>query len=261
MVKRNRIALAALAVSALSTTPGLAMVYDWSWTRENAGFYGDLGGRINWAQSTYDTSSQTLSWRSNFGAVPGQPGLMPDGMTLALNGGFIATGNPGEMAHLYLDASHGDVHLNVFAYNGSDDVTSHRDGSVEDNVQAPDRIASSLLDASWVYGAERTLESDGTVTMGFTIDASAINAHVPLYPGVGPWTGMAYDSGIGIWFHPLAGSHTGYVDGYLTAESTFDHQGWFDVVGTAEPVPEPSAVALMSLGLAGGWLARRRRSA
>jgi len=260
MRTRTRAAVAALALSGLTASVSAAMVYDWSWTRAEGAFYSDLGGRINWAESTYDPVGQILSWRSNFGSVPGEPGLLTDGFTVALNAGFLPLGNPGEMAHLYVDASHGDVRLNAFGYNGNDDVTSHRDGSAASGVQEPDRIASSLLDGSWVLDAFRTVEGDGTATMGFTIDVSAINAHVPVYPGKGPWTGMAFGPEIGIWFHPLAGSHTAYVDGYLTPKSGFDHQGFFDIVGASQPVPEASTLALVSFGLIGGWFARRRRS-
>ena len=171
------------------------------------------------------------------------PELLTDGFTVALNEGFLPVGNPGEMAHLYFDASGDDVRINVFGYNGNDDVTSHLDGSPADGVQDPDRIVSSLVDDSFVLWTTSIDEADGTRTLGFSIDVSAINAHMPLYPGDGPYTGIQFGADIGVWFHPLAGSATAYEDGWLTGDTVFGAQGWFDTIESAEPVPEPLARA------------------
>lgn len=228
----------------------------WSWSFSPGTPYNNTAGTIISINSSFDDATDVLTWSATFGGVPNSA-LVTSGFTLALTDGPNPKGQDGELALLYFDASTASPKLTVYGYNGVNAQTSHSDGSGASGTQSPDRIISSIgAEASSVLGLSAVNNGNGTRTLSFSLDATSLNAHVPLHAGADPWTGARYDDHIGLWFHPVAGLTTAYnANGFLTNWSP-SRQGWLDL-NDQNTVPEPGALALLALGLPGMFLRRR----
>lgn len=153
-----------------------------------------------------------------------------DGFTLALNGGPNPKGSASEMALFYFDASgDGTPIITVYSYNGENTQTSYYDGSPQSGTQAADPITSSLLANSPFTSITETTDAHGNRVFSFTMDATIIQEHDPLYGDTSEWTGASFGEQIGMWMHPVGLLDTEYdSEGYLTNWSA-GKQGWYDV--------------------------------
>ncbi|MEM8739679.1 MAG: hypothetical protein AAGG38_14545 [Planctomycetota bacterium] len=219
---------------------------------------------------------------------------LPTGFSLVVNNGPEPKMHVGELAVLYFEAE--DLltggpdapTLSAYAYNGANSATSYRFSDFRDESSEPDFIASSrstLNPLTLASVVEDTPQGD-RIERRFRIevDATPIVNHTPSQDPFsynpddrGPltWTGIGFDYGVGIWFHPFndinpeyyESSEFGDLEGALTTGE--DGNGWsvvrknhgfFDIsdqLAVATPIPEP-AVALIAL--AGLPLLTRRRT-
>ena len=246
----------ALSVAALAAACSVASadVYSWEWNAGDTGTSSN-GGAIENIDMRFNTASERFIFDVTFSDQ------ISNGYTLAVSPGDNPKGHAGELALLYFDATDmNNVRVNAFAYNGLNAQTSYYDGSPDGGVQAPDQIQSSLnaIDAAMISATAS--DNAGQRTFTLALDASVINAHVPANPGPngpGEWTGLAYESLMGIWFHPVTNLQTGYgADGYL--ESWSGQQGWLDGTNFSTSVPAPATSAILAVLGFGGRHRRRR---
>lgn len=238
-----------------------ATEYLWTWTPAVGGA-NNAAGEIRSVNASFDDVSNKLTWFANFGAVPGSPALRTDGFHLVLSPGPNPKGHAGELAIMYFDATGAAPKMTVYGYNGFNGGSSFMDGSPAAGVQAPDMIKSST-DLTGVFELRNRLEADGSRTLGFSIDATAINNHIPLYPGPGgvaDWTGAEFGSNIGVWFHSYAGSRFNYkANGYIW-DYTKQKEGYLDLSNSPTTAVPGPAGGLMGLAMLGG-LRRRMKKA
>jgi len=251
-MKSKRVQAVFIVCAGLAATGASADVFQWDWSAAADGTRGlnMRGGEFESVHAEYNSSDNRFLWEVVFSDQ------ITDGYTLAVNNGPNPKGHAGELALIYFDATHPDVRVSAYAYNGQNTLLTYRDGSPQAGDQDPDQIFgfnhSSILRASSEdIGAKRK--------MTLEIDAGVINAHSPAYPGPGgsaEWTGIAFDEMLGLWMHPLTELTTGYdQDESLTAWS--GSQGWFDASSLkAASVPAPHTLAIFGLG---GLAACRRR--
>lgn len=235
-----------------------ATEYLWTWTPASGGV-NNAAGEIRSINASFDDVSNKLTWFASFGAVPGSPALKTDGFHLVLSPGPNPKGHAGELAIMYFDATAATPKMSVYGYNGFNGGSSFMDGSPGAGVQAPDMIKSST-DLTGVYELRNQLEADGSRTLGFSIDATAINNHIPLYPGSTPWTGAEFGSNIGVWFHTYAGSRFNYkANGYIW-DYAKQKEGYIDLSNSATTAVPGPAAGLMGLTMLTG-LRRRMKKA
>lgn len=252
-----------------------ADLYDWTWDRPDQdyidahtvgpnrytipnGEVNDSAGIISSLSASYDSFSRIFSWSATFAGQPDGSGYhRTNGFWLAVSPGPMPNGTgQGQLAQIFFDGSGDDPALTGYAYNGLGNGTSFFDGSHDDGIQPPDPIFSSFNDPGMILDIFNTENPDGSITLGFEIDAALVQDHSPAYPGSGPWTGVSFGELIGVWTHPFTRLQTSYEDGYLT-DFTFARHGWWDAAD--QEVPAPAPLALIAAGLLAG--SRRRRHA
>jgi len=218
---------------------------------------GDVAGQINALSATYNNSTNMLSWSINIGDVPdAAPGQILSGFTLVLTNGAMPDG-PGQYTQFYFDATGVSPVLTGYAYNGHPWSPSYEDGSWLPGNQTPDHVFTSMNDVNnVVQSVNNTTEVNGSHTWSFTVDATSILAHMPMYAQPWPWVGTGFDDQIGIWVQTFTNATVTYdEDGYVEAVC-YDRVGYYDA-DHQSTVPAPGALAL--LGLAAVCVRRRRR--
>ena len=192
----------------------------WEWSAWGGG--GNSAGNWQFTWAEYSPAAETLSVDMT---IADAANVVGGGMTFVVSDGPNPKGH-GNLAILYYDATGPEPVMTVYAYNGLSSFTSYYDGSDAGGTQPPDRIASSLLDDSWVISAE-TLDDGTATTYRFSIDVSAINAHLPLYTGAWDWDGMQFGPQFGLWMHGMGNLSTSYTDGWLT-DWAYGADSWND---------------------------------
>ncbi len=187
----------------------------------------DAAGDIKNVTTSYNETTDELS----FSMVISDPtnGKITEGFTLALNDGPNPKNQPGEMALFYFDASGtGTPIVTAYGYNGLNSSSSAFDGSTASGIQAPDKILTSLATSNPFTNISSTIDANGNHVFSFTLDATVIVDHVPLYGDPADWSGASFADALGIWLHPKTDIETSYdQDGYLTQWSS-SANGWFD---------------------------------
>ncbi len=252
----SRLWIVCIGIGALSTMVS-ADRFEWTWNRGDPGHYGlnDRAGKFRSIRASFDDHTNELSWRVTFDDDK------TDGLTLVLSDGDNPKGHAGELAILYIDASDDDdLRMTAYAYNGRNSRYSFRDGDgTRRGNQTPD-VIHTALDTSWIRSFSVTEDDDDRRTFDFTIDASTINSHVPMYPDDDdPWFGIGWGERLGLWLHTYKKLDTEYDDDGLLTKWKRRREGWFDGSGfeTMVPVPMPGAAAMGLGGLA--LVASRRR--
>ncbi len=253
----KRVFLVGAMVSAAALSMATDPQYNFEWIRGISADPGinDTAGKLLNANGSFNTITNTFSW---YGTYQAKNGVLPQGFWLAVSPGPNPKGSNDELAIFYLDGSSSNAKLYAYAYNGLNGGSSYFDGSAASGTQAPDRIFSSINDPSKVLDITVQNNTDGTRTLGFSINATSIQNHTPKYGNPANWTGAAFGPQVGIWWHPVAGLQTSTQDGWLTSYS-FSKEGWFDGQNfTTTPTPEPATMIALGAGLLA--FARRRRS-
>lgn len=246
-----------------AATAGLAhaTVFDATFPSYIGGSYSSNngGGVINSVKTQYATGGQILRFEANMGNVPGTS-LKTDAFTLAISDGPNPKGTPGQLALFYFDGTNAAAPaLTVYGYNGANSASSYRDGDANGVNDGGDFIISSKTDSSFIRNIFVRNEG-GNRVLGFDIDASVINSHVPAFGNPSDWEGARMGQQFGIWFHPRANTVASYDGaGHLTNFAS-GCEGWLDGANiTTEVVPEPAA--LLALGVGGLCVFLRRRNA
>ncbi len=253
---RSRIAqLATLAIVPIASTAHAA-VWEFDWNAPAplpGGSVSNSAGTIKAVNGAYDTNNEILTWDVTVAANT------TDAISLVLSSGPNPKNNPGQYAQFFYDGNA----LTVYGYNGKNNSSSWEDGNGDGSDGDADRIASSLVDNSFVMELSKT-QSGADRVFHMKLDVSDINAHSPAFPDPDgePWEGAQFGENLGIWMHTFDrppkgfGRGTKYDDGWLERWD-FKKEGWLDTTNSIT-TPTPGSIALMGMG--GLLLVRRKRN-
>jgi hypothetical protein len=260
--------LAAAALAASSLSDGAhATVYSWNFTPGMPGSYAYSpgGGSIDRIDAVFDSAAKHLTWNVQFGPSSAGSPLETKGFWLVVNNGPNPKAHPGELAIIYFDASTvgqagATPKMSVYGYNGANAANSFNDGNGDAPGTPPGDLIKGVNDTSYILDASAAdVNVPGTGlrrVMSFTIDASSIIAHAPLYPdATDPWYGTGFDTSLGVWFHPVKTFSASYGASGGINSLLLGAQGYLDGE-YFRTVPTPGAVALLGVG---GMVATRRR--
>lgn len=242
-------------------------VYQWNFNAgQGGGNYGqsNAGGAIQSIVATFNTATKEMTWDVRFS------NQITKGFWLAINDGPNPKGHAGELALFYFDASrlydadpmNNNICMTAYAYNGKNGPDSWKDGNPNVANNQPGDLIKGVHEKNTWINSVNAVDSGGGRNMSFSINATDIINHVPMYPDNNdPWFGTGFDEKIGVWFHPVSSLSTGYEGqgrGKLTS-ANFGTQGWIDGSNftTTTIVPAPGVGVLAGVG--GLLLISRRR--
>ncbi|XOV75169.1 MAG: hypothetical protein ACFHWZ_17265 [Phycisphaerales bacterium] len=183
MTRKTALVGAAMLVAACAGSANAqTYAYNVDFNAPGAPGVNNNGGTFDSLSTTFNHSTNRLTFSVTFA------NQVTKGFTLAINGGANPKGHGGEMALFYFDASSlAAPKLTAYNYNGQNNITSYFDGDgATAGIQAPDKIQSNGdLGVGDTVSAQ---DSGGKRTLSFSIDASTIIGHNPLYGTPGDWT-------------------------------------------------------------------------
>lgn len=246
-----RIVTAAIALAGASGAASAAQyVWDWNLGDPGAGAINNAGGTFESVHAEYNTNTKMFHWSTTFSDQ------VTEGFTLAVSGGPNPKGHAGELALIYFDASNlASPEITAYAYNGKNSASTYYDGNGNVGGNQPYDLIMDVNKASWIQSIS-AVDNAGKRTLSFTINASDVNGHSPMYPDmVDPWAGLAFGEQLGLWMHPYRNFDPTYgMNGEITSLNA-SNQGWFDG-HSYTTTPTPGSLALAS---AGGLLMIKRR--
>ncbi len=185
----------------------------------------DNGGDIEHVETSFNETTNEFT----FELVVSDPhSRMTEGFTVAINDGPNPKSHGGEMALFYFDASGDEPIVSAYGYNGENDFSSAFDGSSASGTQTPDRIVTSLATDNPFTEISSSINAEGQHVFTFSMDASVIVEHDPLFGSGEDWTGVSFDDQMGMWLHPMADLETSYDDNGFLSQWDYGAQGWFD---------------------------------
>ena len=201
----------------------------------NANNGGGLSDKLQTIKTTFDDNTDVFTWDVTFNNA--STGV--DGFWLVVNNGSNPkSSDVNELAIIYGDLSTGIA--STYVYNGQNS-------------------ANSIVNGTLLQTDTMNVSANG---FSLTIDATDnINGYSGWdTPTAGDINGIGFDNKLGAWFHISKDSNFGYSqDGDITSYS-YGKQGHWDKANlTATEVPEPGTIALLTLGLAGLGLARKKQ--
>ncbi len=266
---------AAIGTAVLAASSAQAVVWQWNFTKGQAGNYGtnNTGGTVETIVSTFDDATKRLTFDVLFSAPNnGSGAASTNGFWLVLNDGPNPKNNPGELAIFYFDASrvfdsdplNNAVIMTAYEYNGRNDNSSWNNGDGDNTANESNDFNGLIYGRNeaglFINSISATSENGGNARrMRFDINAAAIVSRSPAYPEANTtWHGTGFDDQLGIWFHPAQIFNASYQNsgrGKINSLSV-QGEGWLDGE-FFRTVPTPGTAAL--LGMAGLLVTRRRR--
>jgi hypothetical protein len=215
------------------------------------------GGRLSNLDARFNPTTDRFNW--NFTVSDGVA-MDTDGYRLVVGPGPNPRISQFEYAIIYFDASNlSNPNVSIYRYNAENNTSSF---SNPGDLLATNRMSgqSTIQASASQNGAARTFN--------LQVDAATIN-NLFGPPGQPDWQGIRFGEAqnptnvtnkIGIWFHPVGGLTASYDNANQLTSFNVGTQGWYDGSNTTVVlVPAPASAAM--LGLAGLFVARRRRTA
>ena len=191
---------------------------------------------------SYNDVSEVLTWSTT---VEEKNGNLANGFWMVLSDGPNPKGGFNEYAIMYGDGLTGE--LNTYLYNGA---------NASNSWSNPGEHIETFVDVL-------TMDTSvaGQHTFDFSIDATNVNNHVPLFPGIDEYTGISFGNMVGIWFHAVvfSGSGATYNPNGTLASFDFNKQSWYDASNDLTVVPVPAAAWLFGTALMGLFGLKRRK--
>lgn len=213
----------------------------WEYKVKNPKKQKDYAGKIKKIFTSYNESKQEFHWEHTIKVDKKKR----HGFWLVLSPGENPKANVNEYAIFYGDAKKKKV--TSYVYNGGWKEKSYK----YENFIQKDKL--------------QVKDHGDKLSVSMTIDTSHINSFLD----TPDWKGVDFSQNIGIWFHPVLDPTINYFNDGSLMDFKFKkkYRGGYDINnGIAKysgdphaPVPEPSTLILLSLGLIGIVGAKKKK--